>query len=136
MVVGSLLLAPGIGAAAVGLALFAACHFALLHRHQSLTSDRGRDSSGVAWRGTLAALFGLVHGLGFAGAITEHGEPSLVALLGFNLGVEALQLGLVALAWPALMWFRKQNLQPQLVAVTSAAGVACGTFWCLTRAFG
>jgi hydrogenase/urease accessory protein HupE len=46
-----------------------------------------------------AFLFGLVHGLGFAGAIgaTLASEPrKLSALVGFNLGVEAGQLAVVA----------------------------------------
>jgi hypothetical protein len=55
----------------------------------------------------LAAAFGLAHGAGFAGALLELDIPRerlLVALLGFNLGVEAAQVlvlagvGLVALA--------------------------------------
>ena len=49
----------------------------------------------------IALLFGLVHGLGFAGALREVGLPSGAvgpALLGFNLGVELGQLALAALA--------------------------------------
>ena len=43
----------------------------------------------------LAMVFGLLHGLGFAGALAEVGLPAnaiFVALLGFNLGVELGQL--------------------------------------------
>lgn len=51
----------------------------------------------------LAAFpFGLVHGLGFAGALTELGLPEwhfYSALLSFNLGVETGQMGVVLLFW-------------------------------------
>ena len=51
----------------------------------------------------LAAFpFGLVHGLGFAGALAEIGLPEwhlYAALLSFNLGVEVGQIGIVLLAW-------------------------------------
>lgn len=53
----------------------------------------------------MAFLFGLVHGLGFAGALQEIGLPDkhlLVALLTFNAGVEIGQLLTVACAW--LLW--------------------------------
>jgi hydrogenase/urease accessory protein HupE len=60
------------------------------------------------WPALVAFLFGLVHGLGFAGALKEIGLPQnhlVVALLTFNLGVEAGQLlvvGVAFLAWRAL----------------------------------
>ncbi|MGB1276625.1 MAG: HupE/UreJ family protein, partial [Nannocystaceae bacterium] len=49
------------------------------------------------WR--MASLFGLVHGCGFAGALTEIGLPPgtfAVALAAFNIGVELGQLAVVA----------------------------------------
>ena len=58
------------------------------------------------WPALVALLFGLVHGLGFAGALKEIGLPEnhlAVALLTFNLGVELGQLAVVALA-VALLW--------------------------------
>jgi hydrogenase/urease accessory protein HupE len=53
----------------------------------------------------VAFLFGLVHGLGFAGALSEIGLPQhhlATALLTFNVGVEIGQLMTVVLAW--LVW--------------------------------
>jgi hypothetical protein len=50
----------------------------------------------------VAFLFGLVHGLGFAGALSEIGLPQnhlATALLTFNLGVEIGQLLAVAVVW-------------------------------------
>lgn len=54
------------------------------------------------WPALVALLFGLVHGLGFAGALAQIGLPQHhlpVALLSFNLGVEAGQLLVVLAAW-------------------------------------
>ena len=51
--------------------------------------------------------FGLLHGLGFAGALTEVGLPSdqlPLALLSFNVGVEVGQLMFVVMVWGALRW--------------------------------
>jgi hypothetical protein len=57
----------------------------------------------VRWLRTdvLAGVFGLVHGMGFAGLLLDAQAPlSLLpwALLGFNLGIEAAQL-LILLVW-------------------------------------
>jgi hydrogenase/urease accessory protein HupE len=64
-----------------------------------------RDTLARRLPAMVAFLFGLVHGLGFAGALTEIGLPQkhlAVALLTFNLGVELGQLLTVGLAW--LVW--------------------------------
>ena len=130
-VLGLVLLAPALGAPALGLALFVACHFALLAR------GHGRRGG---WRAGIAALFGGLHGLGFAGAIAGPGPVSPDApwtLFGFNLGVELAQLALVLLAWPLLQAWRQCAARPDaLLRWTGAAGVAAGVFWTLTRSFG
>jgi hydrogenase/urease accessory protein HupE len=59
----------------------------------------------------VAFIFGLVHGLGFAGALQEIGLPQAhlaVALLTFNLGVELGQLFAVGLAWGLVLLLRRQ----------------------------
>lgn len=64
-----------------------------LHRRQTLARR---------WPALVAFGFGLIHGLGFAGALKDIGLPEehfLLALLTFNLGVEAGQLLMVAAAW-------------------------------------
>ncbi|HJW10133.1 MAG TPA: HupE/UreJ family protein [Albitalea sp.] len=61
-----------------------------------------RETLARRWPALVAFLFGLVHGLGFAGALKEFGLPEqhlLVALLSFNVGVEIGQLLTVAAAW-------------------------------------
>ena len=63
--------------------------------------------------------FGLVHGLAFATVISGFGATVLArgtAILGFNLGIEVVQLGLVLLLLPALVvgsrtrWYRPARL--------------------------
>lgn len=47
------------------------------------------------WPAVVTFIFGLIHGLGFAGALREFGLPQnhiIMALVGFNLGVEIGQL--------------------------------------------
>jgi hydrogenase/urease accessory protein HupE len=64
---------------------------------------RGELSSRYPW--IIAFLFGLLHGFGFGGALREIGLPQKdvpLALLTFNLGVEAGQLIFVALALLAI----------------------------------
>jgi hypothetical protein len=59
---------------------------------------RGPPSFGHAHPGRFAVAIGLLHGLGFAGALVEIGLPSqhlVAAVVGFNLGVEAGQLAVV-----------------------------------------
>lgn len=85
----------------------------------------------------LTCAFGLFHGFGFAGVLTEMSLPveaRVMALLGFNLGVEAGQLLVVALAWPMLHLMRRWRL-PLLTAATSVAA-GLGVYWYVTRLFG
>ena len=58
----------------------------------------------------VAFLFGLVHGLGFAGALKEIGLPQShlpLALLTFNVGVEIGQLFAVGVAWALTRWLSR-----------------------------
>jgi len=61
----------------------------------------------LRWRLWVVFGFGLLHGLGFAGALLELGMPKehfLAALVGFNLGVEFAQLGVAAAVFCLLFW--------------------------------
>ena len=69
---------------------------------------RGRPSLTARWPWLVAFTFGLLHGLGFAGALSQVGLPGHaipLALLFFNLGVEIGQLvfvtGVMTLIWAA-----------------------------------
>ena len=71
----------------------------VLVAHEAL--NPGRATATRRWPWLVAGLFGLVHGLGFAGALVRIGLPSGavgVSLLGFNLGVELGQLAVVVAA--------------------------------------
>jgi hypothetical protein len=111
----------------VGMAIFTPCYLGLVHR----------VSRPAALRWSVTFLFGLVHGFGFAAALTEARlSPGRVvhALLGFNAGVEIGQLAAVAVAWPLLRFAVARR--PVLVEVGSAAVAGLGAFWFVSRAFG
>jgi hypothetical protein len=114
-----------------GLALFSLCYFGLLQRQAHAGSMR--------W--AIAFIFGLVHGCGFAAVLGEAGLPPdrvVHALLGFNIGVELGQLAVVALVWPLLQWVthRRAQVRAAIIEVGSAAVLALGVFWFVTRTFG
>jgi hypothetical protein len=92
------------------------------------------------WRPVLVFAFGLLHGLGFAGVLTELGLPEghfVPALVGFNLGVEAAQLTVVAAAFLLTWgirgrpWYRRTVVIPASVAIG-----AVGLWWAVERATG
>ena len=78
-------------------------------------------------------LFGLIHGFGFAGALAELDLPLrdfVVALLQFNLGVEAGQLMVVAVVLVALLALRHWRRYPPLVLRGgSALAVLVAAIW-------
>lgn len=88
-----------------------------------------RDTAARRWPALVAFLFGLVHGLGFAGALQEIGLPEnhlLIALLTFNIGVELGQLMTVGVCWClwrlAARWPAAQRLRTGLLyAIGSVA---------------
>jgi hypothetical protein len=114
-----------------GLAVFAGCHFALL----------ARVARPARLRAAVAFVFGLVHGFGFAGVLSEMELPTArlaPALFGFNAGVEIGQLAAVALVWPALATVVRASpirWAPRVAEAGSAAVCGLGIFWFLTRAF-
>ena len=84
----------------------------------------------------VAFLFGLVHGLGFAGALAEIGLPQkhlAIALLTFNVGVEIGQLLVVCLAFGLYRAFARR---PKFVVARTPALYFIGTvaaYWSFTR---
>jgi hydrogenase/urease accessory protein HupE len=72
-----------------------------------------RETLARRWPAVVAFLFGLVHGLGFAGALQDIGLPQSylpTALFTFNLGVELGQLLTVGVAW--LLWVALKRWPP------------------------
>ncbi len=69
-----------------------------------------------AW--LVAFAFGLVHGFGFASALMEIGLPAgarLLALFGFNAGVELGQLAVVTVLLPLLLILRRRSWYPKWI---------------------
>ena len=87
----------------------------------------------------LVFAFGLVHGLGFAGSLAEVKFPEsdfLLALLGFNLGVDFGQLMVIALALLAVGWWRDRPWFRARIMIPSCATIAAvGLFWTVQRIF-
>ena len=84
--------------------------------------------------------FGLLHGFGFAGALADLGLPSgslALSLAGFNLGVEAGQLAIVALFVPAAFALRATWAYRRLALRGGSLAIAAlASAWFVGRAFG
>jgi hydrogenase/urease accessory protein HupE len=88
------------------------------------------DDASKRWRITFP--FGLIHGFGFAGALREIALPRAelpIALVSFNLGVEAGQLAVLVLALPLTLllrgapWFGTRGVKLLSVAIAVGGGV-------------
>ena len=93
-------------------------------------------SSRMPW--IMAFAFGLLHGFGFAGALREIGLPHSdvpLALLSFNLGVEAGQLVFVAaILVPAALARNMFRLEPRRYAMAAAYAIgAIAMVWFIER---
>lgn len=85
--------------------------------------------------------FGLMHGLGFAGALgidEPFSWPLLSSLLVFNVGIEAVQIAIIAAVFPLLALLRRREPMLALgVGGLVAVGVAVtGLVWFVQRVFG
>jgi hypothetical protein len=89
------------------------------------------------WRLGLVFMFGLLHGLGFAGVLRELGLPReefLTALLTFNLGVEGGQLTVIGAALLVVAPFMKKGWYRQRVVIPASIAIAAiGLYWTLVR---
>lgn len=97
-----------------------------------------RRVPGTRFTAAMAAGFGLLHGLGFAGALAEAGLPAgeiPMALVAFNLGIEAGQVAFVGLALGAYrlgsLRGRAEPARARLVAVYAMGTLAAS--WCIER---
>lgn len=81
--------------------------------------------------------FGLVHGFGFAGALSELGLPTgarLASLVGFNLGVEIGQMAVVAVVLPVLLLVRRKRWYAQTaMPLLSLAIAGLAAWWLYVR---
>ena len=91
-----------------------------------------------SWRVALVFAFGLLHGMGFAGALKELGLPRsefVTALLTFNAGVEAGQLAVIGAAFAIVgwhcanrAWYRSRIVVPASVLIACTA-----VYWTIER---
>jgi hydrogenase/urease accessory protein HupE len=97
----------------------------------------GREEDRLGrWRLPIVFAFGLVHGLGFAGAldIKESGSwELLLSLLSFNVGIEATQLAIVAVLFPLLTQLRRTSWARWAVAALSIPIVGVSLYWFFDR---
>jgi hydrogenase/urease accessory protein HupE len=91
-----------------------------------------------SWRVALVFCFGLLHGMGFAGALKELGLPRsefVTALVTFNVGVEAGQLAVIGTAFMLVgwscahrAWYRSRIVVPASMLIACTA-----VYWTLQR---
>lgn len=86
----------------------------------------------------LVFLFGLLHGLGFAGVLSEFGMPPnafATALISFNVGVELGQLTVILFAYLAVgMWFRYKPWYHQRITIPGSLIISIiGLYWTYDR---
>ena len=91
------------------------------------------------WRPAIVFLFGLVHGLGFAGALRETPLPHadfLLAVGCFNAGIELGQLTVIASAVLLVGWFRQNTWYRRAIVCPASLAIACvAMFWAIQRTF-
>ncbi|GGY01240.1 HupE/UreJ family protein [Pseudoduganella dura] len=86
-----------------------------------------------------AFVFGLIHGFGFASVLADLGlarDTLVLALVGFNVGVELGQLAIVAVFLPLAFRLRHTVFYRKAVLLAGSAIIAClATLWFVERAF-
>jgi hydrogenase/urease accessory protein HupE len=100
--------------------------------------SRGALTAWDRWRLPVVFVFGLVHGVGFAGALGIDAAWSwtlLWSLLSFNVGIEAVQLGIIAVVFPLLVLLRVRvpRTAARVLGTTTAGIVAVALYWVAER---
>jgi hypothetical protein len=100
----------------------------------------GKNQEHLFWRspGWLAAGFGLLHGMGFAGALLEIGLPSknlLLALFSFNAGIEVGQILFIAAFLLPWQYLKKRSSRRFGVARWASIYLlgSLATYWTVER---
>ena len=90
------------------------------------------------WRPVIVFGFGLLHGLGFAGVLSDIGLPTdafITGLISFNVGVELGQLAVIGLAYIGVgLWCGKASWYRRVVVVPGSLVIAAiGGWWVIER---
>ena len=89
------------------------------------------------WRLLIVFVFGLIHGLGFAGVMSTRLDSTtslVVGLLGINIGVELGQLAIITIAFVATFWITSAENYRKFVVVPGSILIAlAGIFWVVER---
>ena len=96
-----------------------------------------RDNKSTPW--LMAFGFGLLHGFGFAGALSEIGianEQLLLSLLFFNVGIEVGQLIMIPLFLILIWLLQRINFNFSVTKLSSYAIGGMGSFWLIERVLG
>lgn len=100
-------------------------------KHMKIFGGHGNKASTVF-------IFGLFHGLGFAGLLKDIQVPDerfISSLLSFNIGIEFGQFAIVAAALPFIYLFRKKSWYPNVIKVIAVIIATVGLFWGFQRIF-
>ncbi len=102
---------------------------------ENILSDKVRP-----WRLVMVFLFGMVHGMGFAGALSQLGMPQYAfatALVSFNVGVEIGQLTIILILYflvvkvfSGKIWYRQRIVVPLSLLIALVA-----SYWTVQRIF-
>lgn len=110
-----------------------------LVKQQQTGQQASRWIAGHSW--LVAVLFGLLHGMGFAGALKEVGLPLgdiPLALLSFNIGIELGQVAFVLVVVAVMLLGRRYcsviSQKTWWVSVYAIGGLSA--FWCIERGLG
>ena len=96
-----------------------------------------RNNKSTPW--LMAFGFGLLHGFGFAGALSEIGianEQLLLSLLFFNVGIEIGQLIMIPLFLISIWLLQKVKFNFSVTKLSSYAIGGMGSFWLIERVLG
>ena len=103
-----------------------------------ISVNRGEDVPGSSQPWIIAFAFGLLHGFGFAGALSETGLPADAvpsALLFFNVGVEVGQL--IFVGWVLTLAFLLKRIWPRMISPASTTTAylvgALAAYWTIDR---
>lgn len=94
--------------------------------------------SGHANKASTVFIFGLFHGLGFAGLLQNIQVPEdrfISSLLSFNIGIEFGQFAIVAAVLPFIYFFKDKKWYSKVIKIIAVIIAAIGLFWGFQRIF-